>query len=113
MKKLLLAIAAVLLLAGCAHTRWTTISTGPDKEKIIQEYFPELYAQAQKGEVELHELRAQAQKDGTTKNIDTTTINIFDKICFICNYFTCIIAFKILISSISSGVASPTISGAR
>lgn len=67
MKKLLLAIAAVLLLAGCAHTRWTTISTGPDKEKIIQEHFPELYAQAQKGEVELHELRTQAQKDGTTK----------------------------------------------
>jgi len=67
MKKLLLFIATILLIAGCSHAKWATISAGPDKERIIQEHFPELYAQSQKGEVELYELKSRPQKDGTIK----------------------------------------------
>ena len=67
MKKLLLTIATILLLAGCSLPRWTTIDAGADKEKIIQQHFPELYEKAQRGEVELHELKTRQQKDGSIK----------------------------------------------
>lgn len=67
MKKLLLALATILMLSGCSYTKWMTIDEGADKEKLIQQYFPELYEQSLKGEVELCELRARKQKDGTTK----------------------------------------------
>lgn len=67
MKKLLLALATILLLVGCSHTRWTTISVGADKDEIIQKHFPELYQQSLKGEVKLYELETRTQKDGSIK----------------------------------------------
>ncbi len=67
MKKLLIFIAATLLLTGCSHSKWMTIDERVDKETIIKQHFPELYEQAQKGEVELHKLKSRKQKDGTIK----------------------------------------------
>lgn len=67
MKKITTTLALILLLTGCSYSKWMTIDAGVDKDAIIQQHFPELYKQAQKGEVELYELKSRQQKDGTIK----------------------------------------------
>lgn len=70
MKKLLLPLAAALLLAGCSGPKWLTVNADDaTTEQLVQKHFPQYYKLQQNGEITITKLESKQEEDGVRYRI--------------------------------------------
>lgn len=78
MKKVLLPLAATLLLVGCGGTKWLTVNAdAATTEQLIQKHFPQYYKMQEEGEITITKLESKQEEDGTRYRI--TYKDVYDE----------------------------------